>query len=179
MSIRLIQGDLLESDCDVIAHGCNCFCNMGAGIARQIQQRYPEALQADQETDVGEEEKMGTFTVGESESRLVYNLYTQYSYGRDRVHLDLLALHESLARFRADLITRGIYETSVLGLPLIGCGLAGGTWDQVRPVIERAIPDQIVHVYYLNDADLTRVFSPSTLSDRQIARRFLGEFPGD
>jgi len=39
--IRYVDGDLVqmakEGKFDVIAHGCNCFCAMGAGIAPQIK----------------------------------------------------------------------------------------------------------------------------------------------
>ena len=35
--MKMIQGDLIalakEGNFDVIAHGCNCFCTMGSGIA--------------------------------------------------------------------------------------------------------------------------------------------------
>ena len=32
--------NLLESDCDVIIHCCNCFNTMGAGIAKAIADKY-------------------------------------------------------------------------------------------------------------------------------------------
>ncbi len=39
-----INGDLiklaLEGKFDVIAHGCNCFCTMGAGIAPQMAKTF-------------------------------------------------------------------------------------------------------------------------------------------
>lgn len=33
MSIIYVKGNLLNSDCNVICHGCNCFNIFGAGIA--------------------------------------------------------------------------------------------------------------------------------------------------
>lgn len=39
-----IKGDLiklaLEGEFDVIAHGCNCFCTMGAGIAVAMKNTF-------------------------------------------------------------------------------------------------------------------------------------------
>ena len=39
--MKIIQGDLLQlakqGDFDVIIQGCNCFCTMGAGIAKSIK----------------------------------------------------------------------------------------------------------------------------------------------
>jgi len=41
---REIKGDLIEltklGEFDVIAHGCNCFCTMGAGIAPQMAENF-------------------------------------------------------------------------------------------------------------------------------------------
>lgn len=31
MPIIEVKGNLLISDCDIIAHGCNCFNNLGGG----------------------------------------------------------------------------------------------------------------------------------------------------
>ena len=63
--MKIISGDLLElakeGKFDVIIHGCNCFCNMGAGIAKVIQKEFPQAYQADCEVP-GKREKLGTMT---------------------------------------------------------------------------------------------------------------------
>jgi len=32
-------------------------------------------------------------------------------------------------------------------MPRIGCGLAGGTWDRIEPIIERTLTKQDVDVY--------------------------------
>jgi O-acetyl-ADP-ribose deacetylase (regulator of RNase III) len=45
------QGDLVQKtkaeEFYVIAHGCNCFCQMEAGIAKTIKQVFSAAYQAD------------------------------------------------------------------------------------------------------------------------------------
>lgn len=44
MKYQEIEGDLislaLQGKFDVITHGCNCFCNMGAGIALQMAKNF-------------------------------------------------------------------------------------------------------------------------------------------
>ena len=47
--IKYIDGDLVKEAelFDVIAHCCNCFCTMGAGIAPQIKNKFPDAYVAD------------------------------------------------------------------------------------------------------------------------------------
>ncbi len=80
MPVIEVQGDLLESDCQIIAHGCNAFHTMGSGIARTIRTKYPEAYAADLTSPYGSKNKLGTYTYtkvgfGQNE-RYVLNLYT-------------------------------------------------------------------------------------------------------
>lgn len=55
--MKTLRGDLLayalNGKINVIVHGCNCFCNMGAGIAKQIKNTFPEAFDADKKQKWG------------------------------------------------------------------------------------------------------------------------------
>lgn len=44
--IEIVRGDLLESKAQVLAHGCNTFGVMGAGIARVLTTLYPRMYDA-------------------------------------------------------------------------------------------------------------------------------------
>ena len=59
--MKIITGDLislaLAGEFDVIVHGCNCFCVMGAGIAKQMFKTFPEALAVDRQTTKGDRAK--------------------------------------------------------------------------------------------------------------------------
>lgn len=56
--MKTVTGDLLKfaqvGDFDLIVHGCNCHCTMGAGIAKGVKSLFPEACQADLRTEMGE-----------------------------------------------------------------------------------------------------------------------------
>ena len=45
--MQVVKGDLiklaLQKEFDVIIHGCNCQCAMGAGIAKAIKDTFTEA----------------------------------------------------------------------------------------------------------------------------------------
>jgi len=85
--VKLIKGDLLqladEGNFDAIAHGCNCYCVMGIGLAKQIKKKYPEAYAADLKTTPGDRSKLGNYTYASynDNSFTVFNAYTQYRYG--------------------------------------------------------------------------------------------------
>jgi O-acetyl-ADP-ribose deacetylase (regulator of RNase III) len=171
MRYNEVEGDLIklakEGKFDVIAHGCNCLSNMGAGIAPQMakafgcntfeMERWGESI-----------EKLGnidyeTFVLGENaiwsledaknnrnEPELtVVNAYTQYRYGRN--HSDG---HSKPLDYEAlTLCMRKINETfkgKHIGLPgLIGCGLAGGNENIVKSIIKKELKDCKVTVVYL------------------------------
>ena len=82
--MKITKGDLiklaLDGEFDVIVHGCNCFCTMGAGIAKQIKNSFPIAYAADLETNKGDRSKLGTCSVAVVNDLTVVNAYTQYSW---------------------------------------------------------------------------------------------------
>ena len=67
--MNIVHGDLIKlaltGEFDVIIHGCNCQCAMGAGIAKAIKSTFPEAYQADGETEEGSRDKLGTISFAE------------------------------------------------------------------------------------------------------------------
>lgn len=140
--IPIIKGDLISlaktSRFNIIAHGCNCFHIMGGGIARLIKENFPEAYKADKETEFSSYNKLGTYSVGYSEKhRLrILNLYTQYEPGvaspMCEIPLDYNALRLVLRKVNNDFIGH-------LGIPWIGCGLAGGDQQIVYQIMNEEL----------------------------------------
>ena len=159
MITKTIKGNLLDAfdrgDVDVIAHQCNCFCNMGSGIAPQIAKRYPGAEAVDSATIKGDSDKLGTFTRaivsrnvnGETiDDGIVYNLYGQYGYGGARVNTKYESLKQAMQKMQQDLKDEN--NEGIIGLPLIGCGLGGGDWEVVSKIINEVFTNE-VHIYVL------------------------------
>lgn len=151
-------GDLVQAlenlEVEAIAHQANCFCTMRSGIAPLIANKWPEVREVDRETGFGEFQKMGYFSVAATPDGHVFNIYGQYhwdrghnQYGTSYSHLGL-----GLARVRDYLDD---HKISSIGLPLIGCGLAGGDWGLVSGLIEEAFKDwegQVI-VYTLKEVE--------------------------
>lgn len=145
--IKYVKGNLLKSDVDVIAHGANCFNTMGGGIALQIARQYPEAQKVDRMTSPGDKGKLGTYTKAKSGGKTIYNLYTQYDFGGPDPNVDYAAVHNALSKMRLDVDRTN--PDAKIGLPRIGCGLAGGDWSVVELIIEKVFGDREVFVYDL------------------------------
>ena len=141
-----VEGNLLTmfaaGEFDVIAHGCNCFRNMGAGIALSIAKTYPAAFRADMTTAHGDSSKLGSYTLAEVEEGVIANIYSQYAPGRD---LRLPKMINALEKLNEE------FKGKHIGLPLIGCGLAGGDWKEVGPKIQQALKDcRVTIVHFKN-----------------------------
>lgn len=134
-------GDLLKlalsGEFDVIVHGCNCFHAMGAGIAKPIREHFPEAYAADKATPYGERSKLGTIStariVRDGAYFDVVNAYTQFHWRGQGRKVEYDALEQC---FDAVALK---YPGAHVAYPLIGAGLAGGDWGEIRSRIDKAL----------------------------------------
>jgi O-acetyl-ADP-ribose deacetylase (regulator of RNase III) len=133
--LKHTKGNLLDlaeaGEFDVIVQGCNCFCTMGGGIAREIRERYPNVAEVDAITTKGDYNKLGNYTKEVAVGKfIVINAYTQYdmSTGEDVFEYSAFALIlQKIER---------LYGNYSIGLPYIGMGLAGGKKEVIMPMIE-------------------------------------------
>ena len=136
-----VKGDLvtlaLDGQFNVIVHGCNCFCAMGAGIARQIRETFPQAYAADLKTVSGDKNKLGNFSSALVQSNgqqlTVINGYTQYQYAGTGILADYGAIETLFNRIKKD------FPKKRIGYPKIGAGLARGDWKKISQIIDRAL----------------------------------------
>ena len=136
--MNVTEGDLiklaLDGRFDVIVHGCNCQCVMGAGIAKTIKQTFPEAYKADQATKKGSREKLGfisaaTVTRGGHQITII-NGYTQFHWRGSGVLVDYDAVRTVMREVKARFASRRF------GYPRIGAGLAKGDWRLIAEIID-------------------------------------------
>lgn len=137
MTLQYKKGDMVKhilstEALDAYAHQCNCFCAMGAGIARTLATTFPEVRAVDMATVPGED-KLGTFTkVNVTPTTTVYNVYGQYSTSSTKQSTNYPALFKGMQLVMEDMLVQG---KKTLGIPYIGCGLAKGNWNEVEPAI--------------------------------------------
>lgn len=138
-----MKGDIIKlakaGEFDILVHGCNCFCNMGAGLALQIRKEFPEAYMADLETIQGDRTKLGTYSKADilidqtfkNRYLTIINAYTQFRYGTDRPQVDYEAIRRVFNSLKKE------YDNTFrIGIPKIGAGLAGGDWTKIYRIID-------------------------------------------
>lgn len=135
---------ILNNEIDVLVHGCNCFCTQGAGIAKEIRQRIPSAYKVDTLTKKGDRNKLGKISISEFKTNyFVINAYTQYTYWDPNDMLSYNAIESCLHLIKKQ------FSGKRIGLPKIGCGLAGGDWNIVEKIINDILGDENVTVYII------------------------------
>lgn len=144
------NGDLLKSDCTTILHQANCFSTMGAGIAKNIAEIYPEAAAVDRYSDYSPEYKFGKFTYAVTESGItIVNLYGQYKFGKGlQTNYEKLNSALNFFLFTAKSGYGNNVNLSKIGVPYgMGCGLAGGDWNIVEKILRKASENHMVDIY--------------------------------
>lgn len=137
--INEVKGDLFKpfanKEFDLMVHGCNCFHSFGKGFAAIVKQKYPQAYIADKKTAIGSRNKLGTYSLAETDDGVIINLYSQFHYGFNKVNCDLKAIKEGFTLLNKE------YKNKSVCIPRIGAGLAKGDWSKIKPIIDLVTPD--------------------------------------
>lgn len=142
--MKTVKGDLLqyakEGKFDLIVHGCNCYCTMGAGIAKTIKQEFPPAYQADLATEKGDKGKLGSFSwakvANENGDLIIVNAYTQFDWHGSGLKADYQAIRKAFKQIKSD------FSGLRMGYPAIGAGLAGGDWKIISTIISEELQEE-------------------------------------
>jgi Macro domain. len=140
MTNREILGDITRISHGLIMHQVNCQNVMGAGVAKNLYQTYPQVKELYHQ--LAEEyntpaKRFGLLQpVHISDELIILNSFSQFAYGNSKrtgkVYTDENVLMENLKR--CDLMAKEKNLTAYVPNQ-IGCGLAGGDWQRIRQFI--------------------------------------------
>lgn len=132
--IEIINGNIFESDADIICHQVNTHGVMGAGIALQIKEKFPDVYEVYKEK-CKEFSKYDINPLGhvlycrtKYSNVIIANLFSQIG-----MSTDYNAMKNCLRSIYNDCKK---YNESVAIPYKIGCGIAGGDWNKVYDMIE-------------------------------------------
>lgn len=151
MDIQYTKGDATApsgSGNKIIVHICNDIGGWGKGFVMAISKRWQAPEQQYMEWFKNQDNfKLGAVQFVEVEKDLwVANLIGQHKINKDENgkppirYEAVLAGLEKVGTFALD-------KSATVRMPRIGCGLAGGTWDQIEPLIEEALGKRSVGVW--------------------------------
>ncbi len=160
MRIEYRPGSLFDAPERVIVHGCNARGRMGAGIARRVRSAYPDAFE-----EYVREHRLNGLRLGQvidvdCGRHVVVNAVTQdrYGSGPDVLYADYAAIRRAFAAVDALCVSaRGAWgrggPVDAVAMPLIGAGLANGSWKVISAVVEEE-SRSFRPVVYLNGQDV-------------------------
>ena len=146
--IEVINGDIFETDANIILHQVNCQGVMGSGVAKQVREKYPIVFEYYKAwcDDItlnpiieGKHGLLGSIqTVYYVENnRCIVNLFAQDQFGYDgRCYTDYDALKRCLQQVNNE------FKDEFVAIPyLMGCHRGGGDWNLVSKMIEETLVD--------------------------------------
>lgn len=147
--IKFFNGDLLKSGCDIICHQVNEWGVMGAGIAKQIKEKYPKAFEdyvkaIKEKTSKGENLPLIALSK-QPDGVVVANMFTQRNGETDLellrnavVFLGMQIFDLFTTKLKVNEMTGVFFDRPFrVGIPYkYGCGIAKGDWENVLKIWE-------------------------------------------
>jgi len=143
-------GNIIESNAQVIAHGCNRKGVMGAGVAKVIRTAYPECFKPYLDACMRKEPLGSIIPVECHDDRWVVNILSQNTFGKRGT--GVFATPEAILDGLNNTFNwmRG-NELSTIALPEIGASYGGLTREDFYSTLEAADSSGIeVEVRHLN-----------------------------
>lgn len=148
--ITYIQGDATSPQAKgpkIIAHVCNDRGGWGKGFVLALSKRWAQPEQSYRKWYHSRDGfALGAIQLVQVRPDIsVANMVAQWGYktGSKGPPIRYEALRRCLERLAVEAEAR---KASV-HMPRIGCGLAGGSWDLVCPIVEETLQDHAVYVY--------------------------------
>jgi len=153
--MKVVTGNVLDSNADVIIHQVNCQGVMGSGVAKQVKDRYPAVYEMYKAkcdeyktfADIDNSPLLGFSQICYKENysatdvkdkQIIINLFSQNS------HTNYIAMRKGLESVNKQ------FAGSTIAIPyLMGCREEGGDWQIVAKIINESLRDCDVTAYYL------------------------------
>jgi O-acetyl-ADP-ribose deacetylase (regulator of RNase III) len=132
--IDYVKGDLLQADVEALVNTVNCVGVMGAGIAAQFKQQFPENYRAYMAACKKGMVRPGSMFMHPAPPprTWIINFPTKRHYAQ-------VSWIEDIALGLTDLVQIiHTHQIQSIAIPALGCGLGGLSWDMVRPLMEQA-----------------------------------------
>ena len=149
--VNYIIGDATTPKLDgnkIIVHVCNDIGGWGKGFVMAISKRWKTPENKYREWFKSQD----NFSLGQTQFVKVDNdLWVANVIGKHKINKD----ENGNPPIRYDAIANGLDtvakfahdNSATVHMPRIGCGLAGGTWDKVEPLIQRSLADKGIETY--------------------------------
>lgn len=150
--IHELDGDILHSSAQVIAHGVSPNDDFHQGLALQLREGIPEMYKDFRHHCKTMHPNPGSLMAWKlGEGRQLIHLFTQapaYDHGSKPGRASLSNVNHALHELRGLVVKEAIAS---IALTKLACGVGGLDWEDVRPLIFKQLGDLGIPVYvYVN-----------------------------
>lgn len=151
--IKIINGNVFDSDAQVIVHQVNCQGVMGSGVALQVREKFPNVYKEYKlycnktRNQLGEllgdvllvDKNGGVWNYGEVDIvtcsyPFIANIFGQDKYGYNgEKYTDIKALRQGMSTLA---FVASIHNWKIAMPYNIGCDRGGANWEEVYTIIE-------------------------------------------
>lgn len=147
-----LDGDVLHTGAQVIAHGVSPNDDFHQGLALQLREGMPEMYKAFRHHCKTMHPKPGELmTWGFGEGRMLAHLFTQmpaYDHGSKPGRATLSHVNHALHALRSLAMKE---KVASIAMPRLACGVGGLAWQDVQPLIAKQLGDLGIPIYiYVN-----------------------------
>ena len=148
--IRYIKGDAtnpLAEGNKIIVHICNDIGGWGKGFVAAISKRWKEPEKKYREWFKSQD----NFLLGEAQFvKVADDLWVANLIGQHKIYKDengnVPIRYEAVQKGLDKVVQFAKENNATVHMPRIGCGLAGGTWDKIEPLIISTLTDRDIKV---------------------------------
>lgn len=151
-TIQYIKGDATVPQAKgitIIAHICNDIGGWGKGFVLAVSKRW-EAPEKEYRNWHRFRSK-NNFALGETQLIQVEKyIYVANMIGQKGIKTgsnDIPVRYEAIEKCLKTLANEALTLNASVHMPRIGCGLAGGKWTEIEPIIERTLLNKNVEVF--------------------------------
>ena len=147
--ITVKEGNLFDSDTQIIAHQCNCSGVMGSGVAKEVKIRYPHVYESYRKDYESGYLNLGYVNFTEAKpNQIIASFCGQFNYGYDgKQYTDYNAVRISFLKI-ANYMTMNDLKT--IAFPyMVCCGRGGANWEMILWMIEQIFNDFNVELWKL------------------------------
>jgi O-acetyl-ADP-ribose deacetylase (regulator of RNase III) len=144
--MKIVYGNIFKTGADVLVNPVNCMGTMGAGLARQFKNKYPEIYYPYKEAC-----KKGDLKIGSLNSLYVhrYNIWvinfpTKNDWKENSKIEYIETGLKNLVEFISNFSNHKEMGFESVAIPALGCGLGGLNWSDVKKVIEEELSPEKV-----------------------------------
>ncbi|MET3536962.1 macro domain-containing protein [Chryseobacterium limigenitum] len=150
-TINYLKGDATSpqtKENKIITHICNDIGGWGKGFVMAISKKWKNPENEYRKWfQSGENFNLGEIQIVQVEKDiLVCNMIGQHKTITNSKGIPPIR-YEAVEKCLSKLIDQALKLNASIHMPRIGCGLAGGNWEEIEPIIERTLLENDVEVY--------------------------------